>query len=73
MNASDLPGKVESFIEKVKGSDSDAIKKEMCGILHQKALALPKKNKFPKALANGKKWAEKMKKLFDECGYDFNA
>ena len=73
MNASDLPGKVESFTEKVKGSDSDALKKEMCAILHQKALALPKKNKLPKALANGKKWAEKMKKLFDECGYDFNA
>ncbi|MBW1736352.1 MAG: hypothetical protein JRJ69_02070 [Deltaproteobacteria bacterium] len=67
-----LPGDIDQFIGKVKAQEEEDLRRELCRILLDKAMSLPKKTKFPKALAAGKSWAKRLKALCDELGIDIS-
>ncbi|MBW2096567.1 MAG: type III-A CRISPR-associated RAMP protein Csm5 [Deltaproteobacteria bacterium] len=65
-----LPGEIENFIRQVRARNDRQIRVKMCRALVDKGASLGKKNKFSKALRNGKKWALGLRNLCDENDVD---
>ena len=66
-----LPGEINTFLQKVRFQGDIDLRKKMCLILLKKANSLKKDKKFSKALKNSKSWAVRLKELLEENGIDF--
>ena len=69
-HSQNISGDIDLFIGMVNNQDEEVLSQKLCRILLEKAMGLPKKKKFTRALADGKKWAERLKALCDEAGID---
>lgn len=69
-NTQNLAGDIDHFIGRVNAQEEEGLKRELCKILLDRAMSLPKKKKFSKALAAGKSWAKRLKALCDQLGVD---
>ena len=69
-NTSNLPGEIDTFLEKINSMKDKKIKEELCRALVAKANSLPKKKKYSKALNAEKKWAVRLNKLCKEIGLE---
>ncbi len=69
-NESNLAGNFQSYKARITPIEDEALKREMCRALLEKAQSLPKKKKLSKALKEGKSWAAELKTLCETFGIE---
>ncbi len=66
INLQQLVANINTYLQGIRNTQDKELQKEKCKILLEKAKSLPKKQRYNKALKQGKKWALALKELADE-------